>query len=61
MAEGKLENEEYLTCDVEFEEISLQNGKKGYKCSKCPSVFYDTQVLVQHFVENHREKTVLHR
>ena len=51
MAQGNLENEEYI--DIEFEEISLMNGKSGYKCSKCPSVFYDTQDLVEHFTVNH--------
>ena len=52
MTEENLQNEEYMVCDVEFQECIL-DGKTIYKCSKCEKFFSETKLLVEHYSSEH--------
>ena len=52
MSEETEEDDEYMACDIEYEEC-VQDGKVLLKCSICKSIFEESEKLIEHFSSNH--------
>ena len=46
---NKQDDEEYVECDVEFEECVV-DGKIMYKCFRCEKMFIKTELLSDHYI-----------
>jgi hypothetical protein len=52
MMERNQQNDEYVACDVEFEECDV-DGKTMYKCFRCDKMFIKTELLSDHYILEH--------
>jgi hypothetical protein len=52
MMERNQQNDEYVACDVEFEECVV-DGKTMYKCFRCEKMFIKTELLSDHYIFEH--------
>ena len=52
MSEETQEDDEYMACDIEYEEC-VQDGKVLLKCSICKSIFEESEKLIEHFTSDH--------
>ena len=50
--ERNKQNDEYVECDVEFEECVV-DGKTMYKCFRCENMFIKTELLSDHYILEH--------
>ena len=50
--ESNKQNDEYVECDVEFEECVV-DGKTMYKCFRCENMFIKTELLSDHYILEH--------
>ena len=53
---NKQDDEEYVECDVEFEEC-IVDGKTMYKCFRCEKMFIKTELLSDHYILEHTLKS----
>ena len=52
MSKETQEDDEYMSCDIEYEEC-VQEGKVLLKCTVCKSMFEEPDKLIEHFTSAH--------